>query len=474
MKARILALVAMGVGFPLAAAAQPQFDVAPLPVIEGPITAPGAMHIDAVELAQEQAVAALAYVFEEYFVSGTAGGAPYKVRMLVARPADLGQFSGQVLVEPKHPLGIPFIWNFTRLYLAPRGHVAVELSTFIQNLGALQAFNPERYGDLQLLVDPMSPTAGPSPQTSEIFAQVGRLLKSDRTPLPSRRPPPPFDSCDERFVRKRCNRREVLTLYMTGHSMSAGPSWTYMNSVHARLRLEDGAPIYDGFFPETSRTAARMGPYPDVDVPTVAINSQLEVEEIFARDGIDYRKPDSDERGQQFRLYEVAGMPHNPARTNPLFQAETCDLPLNRFTYTAMVSLTLDHLIRWVVDGVKPPRAARISVPGGPGTPIELDEHGNAVGGVRTTWVDVPVATLSPLNTDTAPPANPFCGVFGSQVPFSAEKLRDLHRNHRIYVKRVNKRLDKLIRKGWYLREFAPELRDEAAAFEGFGEEGGG
>jgi hypothetical protein len=415
-----------------AASADGGHEVPPLPTVEGPITGPGAMHIDVYETSQPETAASFGYTFDEYFVSGTAAGAPYKVRILVARPADVGRFSGHVIVEPKHPIGFAMVWNFTRLYLMPRGHAAVELSTFPRNLDTLRSSNPERYADLRVA----------SEQTSDVFAQVGRLLKSRRaTPLPG-----------------------VESLYFTGHSMSAGPTWPYMDTHHERYRLWHGGPIYDGFFPETTRTASRFGPFPDVDVPTILLNSQLEVEEVFAGEGIDYRKPDSDKPGRQFRLYEVAGMPHHDSRVNPFYQREPCELPLNRFPYKPVVMMGLDHLIRWVDDGLPPPRAERISVVGGPGGEVELDEHGNAVGGVRTTYVDVPVATYSPLNSGT----DPNCGVLGSQRAFTPERLRSLYDTKRRYVKRVKKRLKQLVREGWYLREWAGELRREAVAFDGF------
>src|SRR5919106_873031 len=403
----------------------------PLPQVEGPITGPGEIQIDFLEVRQPQSVEEFGYRFEEYFVSGMAAGASYKVRMLLARPARLRRFSGQVLVEPKHPLGVPFVWNFTRLYLMRRGHVAVELSTFPQNItGTLQGFNPERYGGLHASDD----------QTSDIFAQVGRLLKSGRSPLP-----------------------RADTLYMTGHSRSAGPTWPYMDTHHERFRLGGGAPIYDGFFPETSRTAARFGPFPNVDVPTLQLNSQLEVQEVYAQDGIDYRKPDSDKPRKPFRLWEVAGMPHHDSRENPLYQREPCDLPLNRFPYKPIVIMALDHLIRWVTGGARPPRAERISVIGGPGGEIELDANGNAVGGVRTTYVDVPFATHSPLNSGSD--AN--CEVLGSQQPFSLDRLSSLYGSHDRYVGLVDKRLDRLVRKGWYPPRYARALRAQAAPFGG-------
>jgi hypothetical protein len=399
------------------------------PKVEGPV--PGAPHIDAIELAQQESVEEFGYRFEEYFVSGRAAGSSYKVRLLLARPDDLDRFSGHVLVEPKHPRGFAFVWNFTRLYLMPHGHASVELSTFPENIDLLQGANPERYADLHATTD----------QTSDIFAQVGRLLKSEQTPLPN-----------------------VGALYFTGHSRSAGPAWPYMDSHHERFRLQGGAPIYDAFFPETTRTASRFGPFPDVDVPTLQLNSQLEVEEVFAGEGINYRKPDSDEPGKQFRLYEVAGMPHHDSRVNPFYQHEPCAQPLNRFPYKPVVNMALDHLIRWVDEGVSPPRAERISVIGGPGGEVEFDEHGNAVGGVRTTYVDVPHAMHSPLNS--GPDGN--CETLGSQLAFSAEKLRSLYQNRGGYVSRVNRRLNELIREDWYLPEFASELRTEAAGFDGF------
>jgi hypothetical protein len=345
-----------------------------LPQIEGPTTGPGEPYIDALEQGLTISAADLGYAFEEYFVSGTAAGAPYQVRLLLARPDSAPEpFSGHVIVEPKHPTSVPFVWYFTREYLASRGHAAVEISTFPETVETtLKGANAERYADLHVTED----------QTSDIFAQVGALLKSGDSPLAG-----------------------VRWLTMTGHSRSAGPTWEFMDTHHAAHRLSDGAPIYDGFFPETTRTASRLGPFPDVDVPTLLINSELEVEAVLVQDGIDYRKPDSDDPGKQFRLYEIAGMPHNPSWQNPTVLAggieDLCDEPLNAFPYNPVVSMALDHLIRWVGAGVAPPRAERIAVVGPADAPtaVERDEHGNAVGGVRTTTVDVPRDARPPEHT---------------------------------------------------------------------------
>ena len=436
-----------------------------MPEVEGPITGPGAMYLDPLEQGFPPSAGAEAsgYVFEDYIVSGTAAGHPYRVRVQVTRPGDRADepFSGHAMVEAIHPQGIPFVWNFTRDYLMPRGHAAVNISVFPNTVETLQGANPDRYGDLQVIADEANDNSVIDfDHASDIYAQVGLLLKSDQSPLPS-----------------------VEWLHLTGHSMSVGPVWQYMDTHHAEHRLPDGGPIYDGFFPETTRTASRMGPFPEVDVPTLLINSELEVEEVLVADGIDYRRPDSDEPGEQFRLYEVAGMPHNPSWMHPLLRdglgieataAERCVNPLNSFPYNPTVSMALDHLLRWVEDDVPPPRAERIELTGevgGDNVAVARDGHGNARGGVRSTTLDVPVATYQALNEPRDPDQDltpGSCPVYGSQLDFPGDELASLYGDREAYVAEVDDRLDELIEDGWFLEQFADELTQQADTVAGF------
>jgi hypothetical protein len=436
-----------------------------MPEVEGPITGPGPMYLDPLEQSfpADLGAAAFGYEAEDYVVSGTAAGEPYRARVQVVRPGDgaAEPFSGHAIVEAIHPQGIPFVWNFTREYLMPRGHAAVNISVFPNTIETLQGANAERYGDLQVTGDESNENSGIDFATaSDIFAQVGLLLKSDQSPLPG-----------------------AEWLHLTGHSQSVGPVWQYMDTHHAAYRLDGGGPIYDGFFPETTRTASRMGPFPEVDVPTLLINSELEAEEVLIADGIDYRRPDSDEPGEQFRLYEVAGMPHNPSWMHPLLRdglgieataAQTCANPLNSFPYNPTVSMALDHLLRWVVDDVPPPRAERIELTGEvgePGTEVARDEHGNAVGGLRSTTLDVPIATYQALNqpVDPAQDLTPgSCLVYGSQRDFPSDELASLYGDREGYVAQVDERLDELIEEGWFLEQFADGLRQQAATVDGF------
>jgi Alpha/beta hydrolase domain len=432
-----------------------------MPEVEGPVTEPGDPYLDPLELnfPADASAAASGYVFEEYLVSGTAADQPYRVRVQVTRPGDEAEvdFSGHAIVEAIHPQGIPFVWNFTRDLLMAEGHAAVNISVFPNTVETLKGANPGRYETLQAAADGGNQNSGISfPHASDIYAQVARWLKSRHTPLPG-----------------------VRWLHMTGHSMSVGPVWQYMDTHHDRWRLHRGAPLYDGFFPETTRTASRMGPFPRVDVPTLLINSELEVEEVLVRDGINYRRPDSNRRGHQFRLYEVAGLPHNPSWMHPLLRdvldietlaRERCVNPLNSFPYNPTIGMALDHLLRWVEDHVPPPRADRIELtgePGQPGTAIRRDGHGNALGGVRSTTLDVPIATHQALNhpRDPAQELTPgSCLVYGSQLDFAPDELTSLYGDRDSYVDEVDERLDELVDDGWFLDRYADDILAQASA----------
>lgn len=51
------------------------------------------------------------YIEEEYFVSGAAGGKPYKTSLLVRKPSDPDRFSGLVAVETIHAAGAVPLWG---------------------------------------------------------------------------------------------------------------------------------------------------------------------------------------------------------------------------------------------------------------------------------------------------------------------------------------------------------------------------
>jgi len=185
----------------------------------------------------------------------------------------------------------------------------------------------------------------------------------------------------------------------------------------------------------------------------------------WAEQGIAYRRPDSDEPANRFRLYEVAGMPHNNSRDSPGFQNDPCTLPVTDFPAGAFTALALDHLIEWIANGRTPPRAAPIAVdqdPGNDGSHLALDEHGNAKGGIRNVWVDVPVASYGVFGVGKTQAQNRLCQLAGTKVPLADEVLRKLYRSSSDYGGRVEQRLKQLIAEGWFLPEYGEIVRTDA------------
>jgi hypothetical protein len=207
--------------------------------------------------------------------------------------------------------------------------------------------------------------------------------------------------------------------------------------------MPDGGPIYEGFF-----VSSTLGndPVAVTDVPTIQMPSQFEV---HGSSTWGWRRPDSDVPGNQFRLYEVAGMSHNDARENPAFTGCTHD-PF-RFPHGALTFMGLQHTLNWVAYGRLPPKAQRMETDDGTtdGTRVALDEFGNAKGGVRSTYLDVPVGAY------TIPNSGPgLCSQTGYFTPFTDERLQSLYRGRLDYLGKVLVRAAHLVAEGWFPIEY--------------------
>ena len=187
----------------------------------------------------------------------------------------------------------------------------------------------------------------------------------------------------------------------------------------------------------------------------------------WAEMGIAYRRPDSDEPGNRFRLYEVAGMPHNNSRDSPAFANDPCTLSVTDFPAGAFTALALNHLVEWITRGKVPPRAPPIAVDrntAGDGSHLALDEHGNATGGVRNVWVDVPIAAYGVFGKGKTTATDRLCQLAGTEVPLSDATLRKMYPAKARYTEAVNRRLQELVAQGWFLPEYVEMVRTDAAS----------
>ena len=407
--------------------------VPPVPTTSGPVTGPGLLYpnppVSVVPTAVK--VEDYPYLTEEYFVSGTAKDAPYTTRIIVRRPKDPSTFSGVVVSEALHAGGRSLIFEWSRLSILTRHHVFVEIVHSAANIGLLKTFNADRYATLNI-------AAG---QTNEIIAQVGRLMKSGTGPFGAYR---------------------VQHITLMGTSASSGTVRTYLAD-HPNLRMANGGPIFDGFLLTSTNGNT---PLPIVDVPMIQMPTQTEVV-TWAEMGIAYRRPDSDAPGNRFRLYEVAGMPHNNSRDSPAFLNDPCTLPVTDFPAGAFTALALNHLIDWITKGTTPPHAPPIEVDQNPahdGSHLALDEFGNAKGGIRNVWVDVPIATYGVFGKAKTTATDRLCTLAGTKVPLPEATLKKVHGSKGQYANHVERRLTELISEGWFLPEYADAVRGDVRA----------
>ena len=405
----------------------------PVPAISGPIAAPGMMYpnppISVVPGAVQ--VEDFPYLTEEYFVSGTINDAPYATRIIVRRPRTPGAFSGTVVAEALHAGGRSLVFEWSRQSILTRNHMFVEIVHSAANINLLKTFNAERYAPLNIAMG----------QANEVIAQVGRLIKSKTGPFA---------------------QYDVRRTTLMGTSASSGTVRTYL-AAHPNLRMPDEKPIFDGFLLTSTNGNT---PLPIVDVPMIQMPTQTEVV-TWAEQGIAYRRPDSDDAGNRFRLYEVAAMPHNNSRDSPGFRNDPCTLPVTDFPAGAFTALALNHLIEWIANGKTPPHAPPIAVdrdPTGDGSHLALDEFGNAKGGIRNVWVEVPIATYGVFGKGKAAAQDRLCQLAGTKVPLAADVLRKLYRSQDDYIARIEQRLKQLIAEGWFLPEYAGMVLADAKA----------
>jgi hypothetical protein len=179
-----------------------------------------------------------------------------------------------------------------------------------------------------------------------------------------------------------------------------------------------------------------------------------------------YRRPDSDAPDDRYRLYEIVAASHVPTRgyASPgeifptLVDIDAGDNHLSQFPAAMPYMTAVANLIEWVTQGTPPPKANRIETDAK--GEIVRDQFGNARGGVRLSYVDVPFATyIASTSGDTM-----FQRMIGYEVPFSKERLAALYPTHDEYVEKVKASVEQSVRDRWIAPEQGEEIVAEAEA----------
>jgi len=378
-------------------------------------------------------------------VAVTATDVPYATRVLVRYPKDPAKFSGRVVVEPfntsNNGTDLDVVWDMTAPLLQQRGDAWIGVTERTSAGQALEQADPTRYADINV---PTNDVAW------DVLAQVGAAVKGGgaQSPLPGLKP---------------------KYLYMAGYSQSGVDTAGFAIGLAKHYGTPAGKPVYDGYFPAAhaaSVTPLKAGTavlptfeYPvqtAVGVPVVNLEDQSGVEGFTAElpesaqallgqkdytnvSSASVRRADSDKAGDQYRLYEVAGMPHAPGGDGG------CAGPASTFPVAALARGTLSLLTRWVETGKKPPSAARIKM-----TEIAkvsktaVDEHGNAIAGVRSPYLDDAL-----VRYDVHAPGAITCQLAGHETALDTTALVKQYKNADAYMTQFTKGLDAMIKAGY-------------------------
>jgi hypothetical protein len=119
------------------------------------------------------------------------------------------------------------------------------------------------------------------------------------------------------------------------------------------------------------------------------------------------------------------------------------------------------NLDRWVRKGTPAPRAARLEIKdaGTPQATIASDDLGHAIGGVRTPFVEVPLASYA-----TNSPGPGTCREMGQAFAFDQSRLTTLYSTEKAYAARVSQSIDRLSKERWLTEADARRLKTELLA----------
>jgi hypothetical protein len=443
---------------------------------------------------------ALGYVTEEFFLSGTATSykrvgqltedgkwqvehaatAPFTTRIVVIRPAGASKFNGTAVVEwlnVSAGTDLAPDWSALHREIVRDGFAYVGVSAQIVGIEGgpslapgtlpIKKTDPARYGRLSHPGDAFA---------YDIYSQAGMAVRG---------------AAGAKVLGPLAAKR----LLATGDSQSAVFLTSYVNAIDPIAKVYDGYLIHSRFSSGGSIEGGSMfGPS---DMPaTVKLRADLRVPVITVITETDligtagvagFVTADQDDTNR-LRIWEIAGAAHVDtyifgataidSGSAPVAQLAAAYAPtdtvaggkLAKLVNSApqhhyVLSTALWNLDRWVKDGKMPPVALRMKTLAGdkPGAPpqLVLNANGDAVGGIRTPWEDVPTARLSGLGN--SPGA--IGALFGVTEPFDQAKLDKLYPGGRAeYLKKFDKALESAIKSGFILRADGADIKALAAA----------
>lgn len=420
------------------------------------------------------------YIEEEYFLESTANvydkdpndnpkvietNIPYKNRIIVRRPKDQKHFSGRIYVDIMNATqnyDIEDLWHRMYLWCMEHGHGYVGITSKPVNVMSLKYFDYDRYESLnwsngKAVPQPAVLRYAAIPGTEEglfwdMLGQLSSLIRNGG-------------------VNNCFDGAKIDYIYLAGQSQSGAYLNTYIHYFDQFAIDEKGKKLFDGYFnivgalvQRELRQSEKMEPLKlfgrnirPTKVPFISISSEGDLtlfKLFFDGDLLKFRITNRDDSEDKCRYYEIAGTPHTDIVCPVLshmneIKKTRCAMPnldekllftLNDIPTEYYICGLLEKLHIWASQGIAPP----IVEPFARGDHELLrDKHQNVIGGLRSPFLDVPIATYIACNPDDPE------GISGKMIYFTKEKFLDLYQTKDNYLKLFSDYTDDQIQKGW-------------------------
>jgi hypothetical protein len=371
--------------------------------------------------------------------SVVSSGHRYVTRVLARYPKQRARFSGRVVIEPfntTYGVDRDALWIHVGAMLQAQGDAWIGISVRAWSAAELQRRDPARYAEIEISSNDLA---------WDMLRAIGTLVKQGGEQSPLQHLP-------------------VRHVYLGGYSQSAVDTATFAATFGALTRTTDGRPVYDGYFPAShaaSLTPVAVGeglpkfeyaPMPPAGVPVIEVQPQSDVEgfsiEEFVNPGAaSVRREDADSPQDRFRSYEVAGAPHAAKIVG-------CDGDGSSFPLPAFLRAALQLLFRWAEDDITPPAAPRIALRiDDVVAEAHVDQFGNAIGGVPSPFLEVPIACYRAHSTP-----GPLCMLAGLETALPSEVIAGRYGDVQTYLAEFAISLDATIIAGFLLQDDRPAL----------------
>ena len=441
---------------------------------------------------------ALGYTEKEFFQSGFANvydldaderavvrraGNAYTNRLLVRFPSDTSKFSGRVYVEilnASNGYDIENTWRRSWQHLIKSGDAFIGITSKSVTADALKKFDPVRYADINWKVD----GANEDGLSYDMLSQLATKLR-------------------QTGAGGILGGLQPQYVYLTGESQSGMYMNTYLTAFSNKLEKAGpgGKPLFDGYLGGVGPAAMPLrteGAAPTVSVPKklwvatsvpyIAYMSENE-SRMYTGAGAGggfpafppySRRADANSASDKFRYYEFPGTPHadplspilpinaeivkagGSARAQPIYYGTQVhdDLQLTEFVHAMQ-----ENIHAWAAKGIAAPAAdtrwmqynTSIDPKGNTVYAPQRDAQGNALGGIRSPLIDVPLYRF--YGQGQTGPTTYIGSSWGSMEKFSDATINSLYSGScSTYLNRFASSSDALVAARYLVRGDADQL----------------